>query len=57
MVKLPWGEYHLKEAPQPLPTRYQLFRPDFLLQLHSYAHLSVSLACMAYTGKLGPWAI
>lgn len=36
MVQLPWGECHPKEAPQPLPTQYQLPRPAFLLQLHSF---------------------
>lgn len=38
MVKLPWGECHPKEAPQPLPNRYQLLRPDFLLQIYSRTH-------------------
>lgn len=38
MVRLPWGECHPKAAPQPLPTRYQLLRPDFLLQLCSRVH-------------------
>ena len=38
MIKLPWGECHPKEAPQPLPTGYQLLRPDFLLRLHYHVH-------------------
>lgn len=41
MVKLPWGECHPKEAPQPSPTGCQLLRPDFLLRLHSHAHRPV----------------
>lgn len=38
MVRLPWGECHPKEAPRPLPNRYQLLRPDFLLQIYSHTH-------------------
>lgn len=58
MVQLPWGEYHPQEAPQPLSTGYQLPTPEVLhVQPLACTPCWVSLASMAYNGKLGLGAI